>query len=145
MKRRMKLEIKRETTETDNTLPSTGLLRWIEDYKNRIRPEEELQAEVDQYLKEFDAKHEVGSDEEVDDEWTVVGKNGKQAGFKQKESVVSKLEEKLKRDREKLMPTFYANQAREYKKQNLAKLKKKYAEDKTKIENIKKNRRFRPF
>lgn len=144
MKSSTKLEMKIETPEND-TVPSTGLLKWIEEYKNKIRPEEELQAEVDQYLTEFDAKNEEASDQEADDEWTVVGKNGKQAGFKQKESVVSKLEEKLKRDREKLMPTFYANQAREYKKQNLAKLKKKYAEDKTKIENIKKNRRFKPF
>lgn len=137
--------MKTVTPVNDKTSPSTGLLKWIEDYKNRIRPEEELQAEVDQYLIEFDAKNEEQNDEGADDDWTVVGKNGKQAGFKQKESVVSKLEEKLKRDREKLMPTFYANQAREYKKQNLAKLKKKYAEDKTKIENIKKNRRFKPF
>lgn len=131
-------------TETD-TSPVSGLLKWIEDYKSRIRPEEELQAEVDQYLAEFDAKNKETGDEEIDDDWTIVGKNGKQAGFKQKESVVSKLEEKLKKDREKLMPTFYANQAREYKKQNLVKLKKKYAEDRTKIENIKKNRRFKPF
>ncbi|XP_063698268.1 ribosomal RNA-processing protein 7 homolog A [Culicoides brevitarsis] len=140
------MQIPSKSSEEDNTsAPTTGLLKWIEDYKNKIRPEEELQAEVDEYLKEFDAKAETGDNQADDDEWTVVGKNGKQAGFKQKESVVSKLEAKLLKDREKLMPTFYANQAREYKKQHLIKLKKKFAEDKSKIEHIKKHRRFKPF
>uniref|UniRef100_A0A336MH65 CSON001301 protein n=1 Tax=Culicoides sonorensis TaxID=179676 RepID=A0A336MH65_CULSO len=129
----------------ENNFPVTGLLKWIEDYKNRIRDESELQAEVNQYLADFDAKKEEIKEEDENNEWTLVTKTGKQGGFKQKESIISKLEEKLKRDRERLMPTFYANQAREYKKQNLAKLKKKYAEDKTKLENIKKNRRFKPF
>uniref|UniRef100_A0A336KTU5 CSON014942 protein n=1 Tax=Culicoides sonorensis TaxID=179676 RepID=A0A336KTU5_CULSO len=55
----------------ENNVPVTGLLKWIEDYKNRIRDESELQAEVNQYLADFDAKKEEIKEEDENNEWTL--------------------------------------------------------------------------
>lgn len=124
-----------------------GLEKWILDYKNNIKTEDHLQMEVNDFMNSYDLKENnaPSGEESVTDDWTVVAGNGKRAGFKQNESVVQRLEKKVQNDMEKALPSFYAKQSREFKKHNLIKLKKKYAEDKRKIENIKQKRTFKPF
>jgi ribosomal RNA-processing protein 7 len=129
----------------------TGIAKWTDQYNKRMVNVEEMQEEINEYMKHYDKvkkAEEMQGDEEVDDDgWVTVGKKGNNAGFKQKESVISKLEKKLQDQRKKTknLSNFYSFELRESKKQQLIDLRKKFNDDKTKMHSMKQNRKFKPY
>ncbi|CAD6994088.1 ribosomal RNA-processing protein 7 homolog A [Ceratitis capitata] len=134
-----------------NCVLESGMQLWHLQYQKHILNEKELQARIDKYMESYDKREqealEAAKNSEADAEgWVTVGKQGRNAGFEQKESVVGRLEEKIVRGKKKKeLENFYTFQIRESKMKNIVELRKKFEEDKQKIEALKKTRRFRPF
>lgn len=134
-----------------NCLLESGMQLLHGQYEKSILNEVELQARIDKYMEAYDKREketiEAAKNSEADaDGWVTVGKQGRNAGFEQKESVVGRLEEKIvKGKKKKELENFYTFQIRESKMKNIIELRKKFEEDKLKIEALKKTRRFRPF
>lgn len=139
------------TTE-HNSILCTGIEKWTNEYLNSLIDEKVLDSEVTDYMHAFEAREqeerEMAKNTEVDaDGWTVV-KRGKAGGggFQQKESILKALEDKIEKGKEKKeFKNFYAFQIRESKQKHIVSLRKKFAQDKLKIEAMKKVRRFKPF
>ncbi|KAH8376807.1 hypothetical protein KR093_001436, partial [Drosophila rubida] len=134
------------------SLIKTGMELWHDEYENNfILNVAKTQAKINAYMADYDkrerAAQEAAKNSEADaDGWVTVGKDGRNAGFEQKESVIGRLEDKLAKDKKtKELKNFYTFQIRESKMQNIVELRKKYEEDKRKIELLKQSRRFRPF
>lgn len=134
-----------------NCLLESGMQLLHGQYEKSILNEVELQARIDKYMEAYDKREketiEAAKNSEADaDGWVTVGKQGRNAGFEQNESVVGRLEEKIvKGKKKKELENFYTFQIRELKMKNIIELRKKFEEDKLKIEALKKTRRFRPF
>ncbi|XP_011184303.1 ribosomal RNA-processing protein 7 homolog A [Zeugodacus cucurbitae] len=134
-----------------NCTIESGMQLLHSQYEKRILDEVELQTRIDKYMEAYDKREkeaiEAAKNSEADaDGWVTVGKQGRNAGFEQKESVVGRLEEKIVRGKKKKeLENFYTFQIRESKMKNIVELRKKFEEDKQKIEALKKTRRFRPF
>lgn len=128
----------------------TGIAKWTDAYNKQTVDRDQMQAEIDEYMKHYDKvkKAESTQEDEADDEgWTTVGKKGHNAGFKQKESVISKLEQKVQAQKKKAknLTNFYSFELRESKKQQLVELRKKFDQDKLKMQSMKHNRKFKPY
>ncbi|XP_055385133.1 ribosomal RNA-processing protein 7 homolog A isoform X2 [Condylostylus longicornis] len=129
----------------------SGVEKWADEYIESIIPEDELQTEIDSFMREYDAKDakaiEAEKAQEADnDGWITVGKHGKNVGFEQKESIINKIEDKMQKNKKnRELKNFYTFQIRESKMKNIVSLRKKFEEDKKKIEALKKSRRFKPF
>ncbi|XP_055903485.1 ribosomal RNA-processing protein 7 homolog A [Eupeodes corollae] len=137
--------------QTGKTLVVSGVQKWKRDYKNSFLEESKIQPIIDEYMQAYDKREKKRLEEERNsgadnDGWITVGKQGRNSGFEQKESVINKLEDKMERSRKnKELKNFYTFQIRESKMQNVVSLRKKFEEDKNKIEILKKKRRFKPF
>ncbi|XP_054726064.1 ribosomal RNA-processing protein 7 homolog A [Anastrepha obliqua] len=137
-------------TDGSSVLES-GMELWHTEYNKRLLDEIEEQARIDKYMEAYDEREknalEAAKNSKADaDGWVTVGKQGRDAGFEQKESVIGRLEEKIaKGKKKKELENFYTFQIRESKMKNIIELRKKFEEDKQKIEALKKTRRFRPF
>lgn len=139
----------------NKTLLDTGLAKWTRQYLAGQPDERTLEAEVTEYMTVFERTEEEQRDAErrqkaeataVDDEgWQTVGK-GRGAGFEQKESTLRRLEDKIEdgKKRKELL-NFYTFQIRDSKKQHVVGLRKRFEEDKRKIESMKQSRQFRPY
>ncbi|XP_064553618.1 ribosomal RNA-processing protein 7 homolog A [Drosophila montana] len=133
-------------------LIKTGMELWHDDYENNyILDVEKTQKEINAYMADYDKRERAAlaaakTSEADPDGWVTVGKDGRNAGFEQKESVIGRIESKLTKDKKtKELKNFYTFQIRESKMQSIVELRQKYEEDKQKIELLKKSRRFRPF
>lgn len=128
-----------------------GLQKYIRDYNNSIVDPAQLQKEVDTFMAEYDKKLEAekqnAKGQNVDEDgWTVVTKKGRNPGLSRKESVESKIAQKLqKKQKKKRLENFYTFQVRESKMNHIVKLREKFEEDKKRIEAFKKSRKFKPF
>jgi len=134
----------------------TGIEKWMNEHNKKIVNINDMQLEIEDYMKHFDKLVEAENnqdtpDAEDDDGWIQVGKKGTYAGFKQSETVVHRLEEKLQSQRKKARKNLqqisglYAFEARENKKQELTELRKKFEEDKSKLQAMRHNRKFKPY
>jgi len=128
----------------------TGVAKWTAEYNKRMVDIDKMQLEIDDYMKHYDKvkkAEEMKGEEGDDDGWITVGKKGHNAGFKQKESVVNKLEQKIQNQRKKVksLTSFYSFELRESKKHQLVELRKKFEEDKLKMHTMRQNRKFRPY
>ncbi|XP_055322292.1 ribosomal RNA-processing protein 7 homolog A [Sitodiplosis mosellana] len=141
-------KVKIESNENGSSL-LTGIDKWTKQYLDSFIDEKELQAEVDEYMRAFEEREQEEREEskktEVDEDgWTVVKR--KTGGFQQKESILKALEDKIEKGKEKKeFNNFYAFQIRQSKQKHIVSLRKKFAQDKLKIEAMKKARRFKPF
>lgn len=131
---------------------TTGVSKWRNEYDANRVDEKELETEVNAYMAAFEAReHEAKTDAkklEVDDDGWVTVKRGKSGGggFEQKESTLKALEEKIaKGKKRKEFNNFYTFQIRQSKHKHIVSLRKRFAEDKLKVEALKKARRFKPF
>lgn len=136
--------------DNNESILQTGIAKWTAEHMNSITDEAELEAEVNVYMKSFEEKEEEERQEarkpEVDDDGWVTVKRGKNAGFEQKESVLKALEEKMASDKKrKEFKNFYTFQLRESKQKHIYSLRRKFEQDKVKIDALKKARRFKPF
>lgn len=129
--------------------PITGLQKWIRCQNNTVKDCKSLQRQVDQFMHRYDkeVKQQKRSAKKVDDEgWTVVTKKSRTPGLSRKESVASKLEIKANKGKErKQLTDFYVFQKRESKMNQIVEMRKKYEEDKEKVNAMKQARRFRPY
>ncbi|XP_055850736.1 ribosomal RNA-processing protein 7 homolog A [Episyrphus balteatus] len=137
--------------ESGNTLVVSGIQKWKKDYASSFLKDKKIQPIIDEYMEAYDKREKKKLQDERNsaadnDGWVTVGKQGRNSGFEQKESVVNRLEEKIERGRKnRELKNFYTFQIREAKMQNVVSLRKKFEEDKSKIEILKKKRRFKPF
>lgn len=133
----------------------TGIEKWTNEHNKKIINVNDMQLEIEEYMKHFDklveADNNLDNTEADEDGWIQVGKKGHYSGFKQSETVVHRLEEKLQNQRKKAKKNLqqisgiYAFEARENKKQELVELRKKFEEDKSKLLAMKQNRKFKPY
>lgn len=131
----------------DSTILS-GVAKWTSEHNNRFVDKEEMQKEIDEYMRHYDKVKVAASQQAEDDDegWTVVGKQAKD-GFQQKQSTISKLEQKIRDQKKKTksLNNFYTFEQRESKKLQLLELRKKFENDKFKMQSIKVNRKFKPY
>lgn len=131
----------------------TGVAKWKQQLIQKMpNNDEELQNDIDSYMSNYDASEEKKAEIEKNlngtdsNGWVTVGKKGINAGFEQKESVVNKLQAKIAEGKKKKeLVNFYSFQIRESKMKKIINLRRKFDQDKQKIEDIKKTRRFKPF
>lgn len=135
----------------DESSLNVGIDKWKKKYFDTIVNGKELRAEVDEYMQAFEAREQGEREEakkvEVDEDgWTVVKRGKIGGGFQQKQSVLDALEMKIEDGKNrKEFNNFYGFQIRQSKQRHIVSLRKKFAEDKMKIDAMKKARRFNPY
>ncbi|KAM4671500.1 ribosomal RNA-processing protein 7 homolog A [Amazona ochrocephala] len=138
---------------TESHPVKTGVKKWIASYAASVVDQEELKAEVDAYMQDYDKKIEeeeakAAKEEGVPDEegWVKVTRRGRKPGLPRTEAANLRLleKEKQKRARKELL-NFYAWQHRETKREHIAQLRKKFEEDKQRIALMRAQRKFRPY
>lgn len=128
-----------------------GMQKWCEDYLARIPDPSRLQGEIDSFISRYDERklieEDVAKQSEADDEgWVTVTKKSHPV-IEKKESVFNRIEknERDKKNRKELKD-FYRFQTKDSRTKQLALLRKRFEEDKKKVELLKKSRRsFKPF
>ncbi|KAG8436414.1 hypothetical protein GDO86_007493 [Hymenochirus boettgeri] len=131
----------------------TGIQKWIDDYQSSLTDVSSLQTEIDEFMKEHDKRvaeeEEKAMEEEgVPDEdgWVKVTRKGRRPGLARTEAANIRVTEREKKKRtQKELLNFYAWQHRESKREHLAELRKKFEEDKQRIELMRAQRKFRPY
>lgn len=137
--------------EFERTRLVTGLDKWMNEYTSDIPNQKELEAEVNKYMEVFEVDESKEKEEEKrvetdEDGWTIVKKSGKNAGFQQKESTISKIEDKIaSRKSKKELANFYTFQIRESKQRHIVNMRKRFESDKRKVEQMKRERKFKPL
>lgn len=137
--------------DSSESYVESGMQLWFTQYEQRILNEDVTQELIDKFMANYDEREktalEAAKNSEADaNGWVTVGKQGRNAGFEQKESTLNRLEDKLNPGKKKKeLENFYTFQIRESKMKNIIDLRRKFEEDKKKIEILKKTRRFRPF
>lgn len=135
----------------EKTILVTGLDKWMNEYTNQITIEKDLETEVNKYMNVFEVdelkeKEDEKRVETDEDGWTIVKKSGRNAGFQQKESVISKIEDKIASGKSKKeLANFYTFQIRESKQRHIVNMRKRFESDKRKVEQMKKERKFKPL
>ncbi|KAI8123151.1 hypothetical protein FF38_11770 [Lucilia cuprina] len=136
---------------TGESIIDSGMQLWHSQYQRKLLDVAKTQKYIDEYMADYDEREReaaVAAKNSVADAdgWVTVGKQGRNSGFEQKDTVIGKLEEKIERGRKKKeLANFYTFQIRESKMKNIIELRKKFDDDKKKIESLKQTRRFRPF
>ncbi|KAM9389661.1 ribosomal RNA-processing protein 7 homolog A [Phaethornis superciliosus] len=138
---------------TESHPVKTGISKWISSYEASVVDREELKAEVDAYMQNYDKKMaeeeaKAAKEEGVPDEegWVKVTRKGRKPGLPRTEAANLRVleREKQKRARKELL-NFYAWQHRETKREHIAQLRKKFEEDKQRIALMRAQRKFRPY
>ncbi|XP_068938065.1 ribosomal RNA-processing protein 7 homolog A isoform X2 [Petaurus breviceps papuanus] len=131
----------------------TGIEKWAADYADSLVDPEALRQEVDKFMADYDKKMaaedaKAEAEEGVPDEegWVKVTRRGRQPGLPRAEAASLRLLEKEKRKKaRKELLNFYAWQHRETQREHLARLRKKFEEDKQRIALLRAQRKFRPY
>ncbi|NXX95321.1 RRP7A protein, partial [Centropus bengalensis] len=138
---------------TESHPVKTGISKWIANYAASVVDPEELRAEVDAFMQDYDKKTaeeeaKAAEEEGVPDEegWVKVTRKGRKPGLPRTEAANLRVleKEKQKRARKELL-NFYAWQHRETKREHIAQLRKKFEEDKQRIALLRAQRKFRPY
>ncbi|XP_050661983.1 ribosomal RNA-processing protein 7 homolog A [Macaca thibetana thibetana] len=138
---------------TESHPVKSGIHKWISDYADSMPDPEALRVEVDTFMEAYDqkiAEEEAKAKEEegVPDEegWVKVTRRGRRPVLPRTEAASLRVleRERRKRARKELL-NFYAWQHRESKMEHLAQLRKKFEEDKQRIELLRAQRKFRPY
>lgn len=138
---------------TESHPVKSGIHKWISGYADSVPDPEALRAEVDTFMEMYDkriAEEEAKAKEEegVPDEegWVKVTRRGRRPVLPRTEAASLRVldRERRKRARKELL-NFYAWQHRETKMEHLAQLRKKFEEDKQRIELMRAQRKFRPY
>uniref|UniRef100_A0A673V9K7 Ribosomal RNA processing 7 homolog A n=1 Tax=Suricata suricatta TaxID=37032 RepID=A0A673V9K7_SURSU len=138
---------------TDSHPVKSGIHNWISSYADSVPDPEALRAEVDTFMEAYDkriAEEEAKAKEEegIPDEegWVKVTRRGRRPVLPRTEAASLRVleRERRKRARKELL-NFYAWQHRETKMEHLAQLRKKFEEDKQRIELMRAQRKFRPY
>ncbi|KAM8942714.1 ribosomal RNA-processing protein 7 homolog A isoform 2-T3 [Lycaon pictus] len=138
---------------TESHPVKSGIHKWISSYVDSVPDPETLRVEVDTFMEAYDkriAEEEAKAKEEegVPDEegWVKVTRRGRRPVLPRTEAASLRVLEKERRKRaRKELLNFYAWQHRETKMEHLAQLRKKFEEDKQRIELMRAQRKFRPY
>ncbi|GAQ80219.1 ribosomal RNA-processing protein 7 [Klebsormidium nitens] len=137
-----------------------GLAKWIKQYHDARPGLEVLQAQIDQWMAEFDVREEQARREREakaaeDDGWTlVVGKAGRKkntdaegtaVGAVAPEVAARAAEEQARKKNKGQVLDFYRFQERDRRRSELMALQQKFDEDKKRIARLKASRKFRPY
>ncbi|XP_045616917.2 ribosomal RNA-processing protein 7 homolog A isoform X1 [Procambarus clarkii] len=126
----------------------TGVQKWRQQYNEQFVSQAKMNDEIKGLMAEYDRKKEqekAAAQQEPDDEgWVTV------TSMKKKKPKVEKVDElKSKKNRKKKkrqqLVNFYTFQHRQAKMDHLAQLRKKFEEDKKRINLMKESRKFRPY
>ncbi|EHB11282.1 Ribosomal RNA-processing protein 7-like protein A [Heterocephalus glaber] len=126
---------------------------WISDYADAVADPEALRVEVDAFMEAYDKKvaeeeTKAKGEEGVPDEegWVKVTRRGRRPVLPRTEAASLRvLERERQKGARKELLNFYAWQHRETKMEHLAQLRKKFEEDKQRIELLRAQRKFRPY
>uniref|UniRef100_A0A8I5SYZ3 Ribosomal RNA-processing protein 7 C-terminal domain-containing protein n=1 Tax=Pongo abelii TaxID=9601 RepID=A0A8I5SYZ3_PONAB len=138
---------------TESHPVKTGIHKWISDYADSVPDPEALRVEVDTFMEAYDQKiaeeeAKAKKEEGVPDEesWVKVTRWGRQPVLPRTEAASLRLleRERRKRARKELL-NFYAWQHRERKMEHLAQLRKKFEDDKQRIQLLRAQCKFRPY
>ena len=126
---------------------NTGMKKWCMEYRQQYPNPKETEKKADKFMAQFDleearkkAELERLANEPDEEGWTVVTHGKKNLGDAQ---MLTK-RERQKRQRKELV-NFYTFQQRESKREHIAVLRKKFEEDKQKIQLMRAARKFKPF
>ncbi|KAG0320714.1 Ribosomal RNA-processing protein 7 [Dissophora globulifera] len=158
MKRKSRSWIKTgaEATPADAAkLSGLGVAKWLNDY-HRMRPvHATLQVKVDTYMEKFERSEYEAQQAALarlnvmdDDGFTLVTRAGNKGyntdGVIKVQAVKAEDIQNIK-PKKKELQDFYRFQMREAKRDKLVDLRRKFEEDKVRIEALKVNRRFKPY
>ncbi|KAG0053146.1 Ribosomal RNA-processing protein 7 [Gryganskiella cystojenkinii] len=136
-------------------LTTLGVSKWINEYHRRRPEAAALQIKVDDYMEKFErseyeaqqaalARHNV-MDEDGFTLVTRAGSKGHNSDGVITIQAAKADEVKNLKPKKKELQDFYRFQMREAKRDKLVDLRRKFEEDKQKIEALKVNRRFKPY
>ncbi|ESO87195.1 hypothetical protein LOTGIDRAFT_229333 [Lottia gigantea] len=131
----------------------TGLRKWQKEYEVKHTDWNELQEEIDEYMKGYDSSLSKKIEEEKEKEgvadeegWVTVTKHGKLKPTSRTEVNQRKLTKKdRKKKKERELLNFYTFQIKQEKQDRIAALRQKFEEDKVKIAQMKSARKFKPY
>ncbi|KAL4681626.1 hypothetical protein H8959_007103 [Pygathrix nigripes] len=119
---------------TESHPVKTGIHKWISDYADSMPDPEALRVEVDTFMEAYDQKI------------AEVTRRGRRPVLPWTEAAsLWVLERERRKCAQKELLNFYAWQHRESKMEHLAQLRKKFEEDKQRIELLWAQRKFRPY
>ncbi|GAB5354246.1 hypothetical protein AAMO2058_000103100 [Amorphochlora amoebiformis] len=122
-----------------------GMKRWLLDYK-RERPDvSKLQIQVDRFMEAFDKrvreeKNNLGVKEVDEDGFELVKRKSRKLRGSTSQPGIRK-----KRLKKEPVVNFYKAQKRAQQQEKLALLRKKFEEDRAKIAEMRKGRKFKPY
>ncbi|KAG0236488.1 Ribosomal RNA-processing protein 7 [Actinomortierella wolfii] len=142
--------------EQDSKLLDTlGLNKWIQEYRARRPNPVDLQLKVDDYMEKFErSEYEAQQaalarvnmvDEDGFTLVTTAGKKGSNTDGVITVQAARAEDVKNIKPKKKELQDFYRFQMREAKRDKLVELRRKFEEDKQKIEHLKATRRFKPY
>lgn len=136
--------------QNDKTILTTGIAKWQQEHAQSLPDEAAIEEEVEQYMVAFEQteleQRLVAKQPEVDDDGWQVVKKGRGAGFEQKETTLKRLDDKVQEGKKKKeLQNFYTFQIRDSKRQHVVGLRKRFENDKRKIETMKQARHFKPY
>lgn len=129
----------------------TGAEKWGDEFLERIPNPSELQEEIDSFMQNFDEatrqeQLQIKQQDADDDGWVKVTKKSNNPVIEKRESIFNKISDKIEKGKaKKELRDFYRFQIKDSKMKHIVGLRKRFEEDKKKIELLKKSRRFKPF
>ncbi|KAF9433751.1 Ribosomal RNA-processing protein 7 [Entomortierella beljakovae] len=155
MKKKKRSWLSESDSAEDARLSSLGVAKWMNDY-HRMRPKHAtLQVKVDDYMDKFERSEYENQQAALarlnsmdDDGFTLVtsaGNKGYNTDGVIKVQAVKADEIKHIKPKKKELQDFYRFQMREAKRDKLVELRRKFEEDKLRIEALKVNKRFKPY
>ena len=147
LKRVLSKTMKKVDVEVNTS--NVGVSKWSMEYMEDRTDVSTLKTSADDFMHEFDKeeaakKREQEKLKEKDEEgWvTIVRKGKKHLGG---DIDVSQNRRKKRKKKNKELLNFYAFQQRESRRDHIAQLRKKFEEDKLRVQAMKQARKFRPF
>ncbi|KAI9279040.1 ribosomal RNA-processing protein 7-domain-containing protein [Umbelopsis sp. AD052] len=145
---------KREWTEDDEAMLPLGFDRYKTMYALSHPSARELQSRVDSYIIKFQAaeyeKERIATEQQNkmdEDGFIMVTRHHRRGTNTDGEVTVTaaKADRQVKPQKKKELLNFYRFQMREQKRDQLVELRKKFEDDRKKIEQLKQTRKFRPY
>ncbi|KAL1918593.1 uncharacterized protein VTP21DRAFT_2615 [Calcarisporiella thermophila] len=149
------VHIPNDDEDTDSKRGLVGLKKWLFEYHQERPPASVLQSQVDAFMKKFTEDEyekerklaELHNQPDEDGFITVTRKSRRNTNTDGTVTVTAARPEEIKdlKPKKKELKDFYRFQIREAKRDQLVQLRKKFEEDKKRIESLKANRRFKPY
>ncbi|CAG5086631.1 Oidioi.mRNA.OKI2018_I69.PAR.g11291.t1.cds [Oikopleura dioica] len=119
----------------------TGYPLFCAEYNQSFPDIKKLQTEINEFMANFDEK-KTEEEMEAEDGWQVAGKK---KFVRLTEAEQNEMKKKVAKKRKKDQQlNFYSFQIRESKKNKIVEMRKKFEEDKKKINRMKQERKFKP-